>query len=327
MRYIVTGSTGCLGLNLTKRLISEGHEVMGLGRNKKLGKLITQMGAQFIPLNLQEQARLKKIASGADVIFHCAALSRPWGKYNDFYQSNVVGTKHVIEATPENTRLIHVSSPSIYFNFKEQFNIKENVKLPLKPANNYIKSKIQAELLIDAAFAQSNLDVVTIRPRAIFGPYDRTIIPRLLNAERQGILPVIGSGNNMIDITYVDNVVESLLLAANPNLQLRGQKFNITNDEPKSLHDILLLLYKALNKPLKLKHIPYYFAKPLASILEIIHQLFNLSEPRFTVYSCSVLALGQTLNIEAAKKHLNYKPIVNIEEGMKRFAKWYNQHD
>ena len=230
----------------------------------------------------------------------------------------------MIEATPVETRLIHVSSPSIYFDFKEKHQIKEQDVLPEKPVNQYIKSKRQAELVIDKAYSEKNLEVITIRPRAIFGPYDRAILPRLLKAEKNGVLPIVGSGENIIDITFVDNVVESLILAAQADRQFCGKKYNITNDEPQSLSSIIETLYQALQRPLNIKYIPYTFAKNLAHCLEALHRLLLIrQEPRLTAYSAGVLALGQTLNIDAAKEDLGYKPLVSIAEGIERFASWH----
>lgn len=324
MRYVVTGATGCLGLNLTRRLVQEGHEVIAIGRNKQLGHILTGMGATFHALDLHERARLATTVRRADVIFHCAAFSSPWGKYKDFYQANVVGTQHVIAVTPPGRRLVHVSTPSIYFDFTEKHDIKENSILPVRPANHYIKTKLLAEALVDKAWQENKLNVITVRPRAIFGPYDRAILPRLLNAEKHGILPIVGTGDNVIDITYVDNVVDSLILAAQAKEQFCGKKYNITNDEPRSLISILSALYAALQRPLNVKCVPYSLAKSMAYILEKLHRLFLLkSEPRLTQYSAAVLALGQTLNIEAAKNDLGYRPKITLDEGMQLFAQWY----
>jgi nucleoside-diphosphate-sugar epimerase len=328
MQCLVTGATGCIGLNLTKRLISEGYTVVALGRNPQIGAVLTQLGAQFIAKDLKEADWLKYLAVDMDVIFHCAALSSPWGRYQDFYEANVLGTQHVLDAVAEKTRLIHVSSPSIYFDFKEKFNIKEHDLLPKKPINHYVKTKLQAETLVDTAFMQRQLNVITIRPRAIFGPHDRAILPRLLKAEKNGVIPVVGSGTNLIDVTYVDNVVESLLLAAHADATCFGKKYNITNDEPHTLNAILSLLFNALQKKIQFKYIPLAVAKKIAQGLELIYSLpFIQQEPRLTAYSAGVLALGQTLNIDAAKKELGYKPIISIEQGMQHFAKWYASND
>jgi nucleoside-diphosphate-sugar epimerase len=324
MLCIVTGATGCLGLNLTKQLVSDGYEVIALGRNKQLGQIIKQIGAQFIRVDLQEKEKLKQIAQSSQVIFHCAALSSPWGRYQDFYSANVLGTQNVIEATPENARLIHVSSPSIYFNFKEQHNLKEDAVLPKKPANSYVATKLLAERLVDRAHQEASLKVITLRPRAIFGPYDRAILPRLLNNEKNGILPLIGDGNNLIDISYVDNVVESMLLAAKADSQFFGKKYNITNDQPQTLIDIISMLFASLHKPFTPKFIPYSIAKVYAGLMEKLYSLPGITkEPRLTRYSAGVLCLGQTLNIDAAKKDLAYQPQISISEGIERFAQWY----
>ncbi|AWN75440.1 SDR family NAD(P)-dependent oxidoreductase [Legionella anisa] len=326
MACVVTGATGCLGLNLTQRLVADGHEVIALGRNEQLGKILTQSGARFISLDLLDKEKLKKVARDAQTIFHCAALSSPWGRYKDFYEANVQGTQHVIEATPPNARLVHVSSPSIYFNFTEQHNIKEDAALPSKPANDYVKTKLLAESLVDKAFQEKNMNVITIRPRAIFGPYDRAILPRILQNEKNGILPIIGNGENRVDITYVENVVESLLLAAQANQQFCGKKYNITNGEPKTLMTIISELFSALQKPFIPKFIPYSIAKTYAGCMEKLYNLpFIHKEPRLTRYSAAVLCMGQTLNIEAAQKDLGYQPKITITQGIDRFAKWYQK--
>lgn len=324
MVCIVTGATGCLGINLTKRLVAKGREVIALGRNERLGKIITQLGAQFIAVDLADKTKLKNIAQNAQIIFHCAALSSPWGRYKDFYEANVLGTQHVIEATSKHARLVHVSSPSIYFNFTEQHNIKEDAVLPPIPVNYYIKTKLLAEKLVDKAHQEKNLNVITLRPRAIFGPYDRAILPRILKNEKNGILPIVGNGKNVIDITYVENVVESLLLAAQADQQFCGKKYNITNNEPKALIAILTHLFQTLQKPFTPKFIPYSVAKMYATSMEAIFSLpFITAEPRLTKYSAAVLCLGQTLNIDAAKKDLGYQPKINMNQGIERFAKWY----
>lgn len=324
MICVVTGATGCLGLNLTRRLCKEGYDVIALGRNPHLGGVVSQSGARFITVDLSERARLQHITQNADVIFHCAALSSPWGSYHHFYQANVVGTQNIIDATPETARLVHVSSPSIYFDFTQKHHIKEQDTLPKKPVNHYIKTKRLAEGLIDKAWQQRHLQVITLRPRAIFGPYDRAIFPRLLKAERKGVLPLVGSGQNIIDITFVDNVVESLFLAAQAKSEFCGRKYNITNDEPQQLLAIVRMLYQALQKPLTVKHIPYALVKTIAHTLELVYRMPGLTrEPPITAYSAGVLALGQTLNIDAARQDLNYKPKISIAEGIEIFAHWY----
>ncbi|MBL7478864.1 NAD-dependent epimerase/dehydratase family protein [Legionella bononiensis] len=325
MRCVVTGSTGCLGMNLTRHLLALGHDVIALGRNKVLGKLLNHMGAEFIALDLKERDALKTITRNTDVIFHCAALSSPWGSYKDFYEANVLATQHVIEATPSEARLVYVSSPSIYFDFNHRHDIKEHARLPETPANHYVRTKLIAESVIDEAYKTKHLKVITLRPRAIFGPYDRSIIPRILKSEKNGVLPIIGSGENLIDITYVDNVVDALILASHADPQFFGNKYNITNGEPKTLIAILELLFNALQKPLNTRMISYSKARVFSQCLELVYGIpFIKKEPPLTRYSAGVLHFGQTLNIDAAIRDLNYSPKISIEQGIALYTKWCN---
>ena len=143
MKYIVTGSTSGLGRNLAQKLCSDGHEVIGLGRNSAIGRELTSEGVEFLEVDLLNRELMKRAFKGADAVFHCAALSSPWGKYKDFYNANVIGTENVIGAMTENDveYLMHVSTPSIYFNYKGQTNVKEDTPLPKKFANHYATTK------------------------------------------------------------------------------------------------------------------------------------------------------------------------------------------
>lgn len=311
-------------MSLTRRLLQEGHQVIALGRNLENGKKLEQSGANFIACDITTQEPLKSICQQAKLIFHCAALSSAWGKAHDFYQANVIGTQHVIAATPPDAKLIYVSTPSIYFDFTEKYHIKENSLLPKDMVNDYAKTKFLAERLIDHAWQEKNLPVITLRPRGIFGPYDKSIFPKILSLEKNGKLPIIGSGQQVVDITYVDNVVEALILASQASSDCYGKKYNITNDEPMTFLNIITMLYRLMNKPLECKHYSYKIALHTAHVIEKAHRFFRLKHaPKLTKYSVGVCALGQTLNIDAAKKELGYRPICSIEAGLQHFIDWY----
>ena len=100
-----------------------------------------------------------------------------------------------------------------------------------------------------------------------------------------------------------------------------GKQFNITNDQPMPLIDLLHLLFTKLRKDLHVKHIKFNTAYVIAQLLEIIYSApFIHNEPPLTRYTVGLLAFDQTLNIDSAKQFLNYSPIISIEEGLERFA-------
>jgi nucleoside-diphosphate-sugar epimerase len=331
MKVLVTGATGLLGRHLVRKLCNASHNVIALGRNQDIGNELNQMGALFVPCDLSNRNTMMTHCLGTDAVIHCGALSKPWGNYPDFYDANVIGTKNIVECALESNvkRFIHISSPSIYFNFRNRLNIIENSSLPKKSVNYYVKTKKEAEKIVDDS-VKYGLETITLRPRAIFGPYDTTLFPRLLNAIKNSTFPLINDGKAIVDITYVENVVDAIMLAIQAPSKAVGYKFNITNDQPIALKKILDMLFELLGIHIKYKRIPKYLAMTIASLMEIIAKisLDQNKEPRFTRYSIGVLAVDQTLNIQLAKDLLGYSPKVSIEQGLATFATWWKaNHD
>jgi nucleoside-diphosphate-sugar epimerase len=261
-----------------------------------------------------------------EIVFHCAAFPSPWGNYEKFYQANVIGTRNVAQACETNKvkRLVHVSTPSIYFDYKSHIDVKENDPLP-DPVSNYAATKFLAEEEIDKAFA-NGLATITIRPRALFGPGDTVIFPRLIPRLQSGRLPILGDGENIVDLTYIENVVDALLLCAESPSNTLGKKYNISNGQPVKIWRLVERICKELNLPLPKRKISYPVANAAATILELFYGLIPTHpEPPLTRISVSMLANSTTLDISAAKNELGYQPKVSVDEGFDLFMKWWKE--
>ena len=317
MKAIITGATGGLGRNLLEFLVSQNWEIIAFGRDEKIGK---SLGVEFYAFDLSDFEQTKKYFQKADVVFHCAALSSPWGKYEEFYKANVLATKNVLKAMElfDIKKIVHVSTPSIYFNFQDQFEIKEEF-IPQKFVNNYAKTKYEAEQLV----LNSSVFSAIIRPRAIFGEYDNVLVPRLEKVALKGFLPLIKNKKTIVDVTYVGNVVNALYLASIKNIPSKSI-FNITNDEPMDIKEVFSLVMEAVKIKTKFKYISYFVLFLIATILEIISKLGFIKEPVLTKYGVGVISKSQTLDISKAKEILGYKPIYTIKEGLQRYAKYRN---
>ncbi|MBG9582568.1 3-beta hydroxysteroid dehydrogenase, partial [Bacillus thuringiensis] len=147
---------------------------------------------------------------------------------------------------------------------------------------------------------------------------------RLIKVCEKGALPRIGTENVLVDITYVENVVDALLLCMHSPKHTLGQKYNITNDERINLYEVIENVMKRLDKEVRYKKISCKTAFTLAAILEGISKtiLFG-KEPILTKYTVSVLSKSQTLSIDKAKEELGYAPKVSIEEGITKFVDWW----
>ncbi|MBT2291135.1 NAD-dependent epimerase/dehydratase family protein [Paenibacillus albidus] len=326
-KALVTGATGFLGRHTVRRLTELGWQVSGLGRNSGIGAQIEKEGAVFLGEDLRHGDAVAKACEGQEYVFHCGALSAPWGRYREFYGCNVEGTHNVVNGCIRHgvKRLIHISTPSLYFNFKSRLGIKENDPLPHKSANAYAATKRVAEQVVMQAGAEG-LETVILRPRAIFGPMDNALFPRILLANNGRGVPLMNGGDALIDLTYVGNVVDAMLLSHNAPASAVGRIYNISNGTPIVFRELITELFALLKLPLHTRRISYRAAYGAAAVLEGVHRIIpGLGEPLLTRYSAGTLALSQTLDITLAQELLGYKPRTSIEEGLRYFADWWRE--
>jgi len=325
MRALVTGATGGLGRNLVGRLHRDGHDVIAMGRKRAVGRAIASQGIRFEAVDLSEKQRLRNLSEGCDVVFHCAALSSPWGRRETFEAVNVLGTINVGDAAlAAGARLVHVSTPSIYANFSDQLNINEFSTLPKRMVNDYARTKLEAEAHIKVSVREQGLEAIILRPRGIFGPYDTTLMPRLIATAERGPVPLINGGKAVVDVTYVENVVDALILAAEARHIKHGEAFNITNGQGVIISDLIRQALTAVGVPYTTKDVPYWLADIVARGMEFSARLGVIKgEPALTRYTAGLFAFDQTLDITRARTDLGYEPRISIKDGIARYAEWY----
>jgi nucleoside-diphosphate-sugar epimerase len=328
MKILVTGATGCLGGVTARRLAAAGHAVTGSGRDRAKGAGLAAEGVDFASVDLADRAALTALAARHAVIIHAGGLSSAWGRRDDFMRANVAPTQVLIEAARgAGSRLIFVSSPSIYFDFTDRTDIDPDAAPAAKPVNGYAESKRVAERLVQAA-AQSGLDAAILRPRAIFGAGDTALMPRLLRAAGRGRLPLIDGGRALLDMSYVDNVADALIAAALHPAPLRGRAYNISNGEPIAVADLMRAVVTGLGLKARLVPIAFALAYAAAAALEAAACLRpSRPEPVLTRYTVGVLAKTQTLSIERARRELGWTPRVALRDGIDRtLAAWRSEH-
>jgi nucleoside-diphosphate-sugar epimerase len=327
MKILVTGATGFLGFRLIQALKEQGHFVIATGRNPAMAEKIRHLGIAFEAGSVENADFVAGISQGVEAVIHTAGLSSPWGKYADFYAANVQGTESVIAACKQNQirRLVHVSTPSIYVEYRDREDVKESDPLPSKFANAYATTKFLAEERVRAA-AQEGLETIMIRPRALIGAGDTVILPRLLRAHKEGRLRIIGKGQNRVDLTAVSNVVDALILCLNAPTEALGEAYNITNGEPVKLWEFLQSAFERLGLTLDTRHLPYHLAFSLAAALESAATLDPAyKEPPLTRYTVCMLAKSQTLNIDKARTRLGYQPRQSLLDATTEFITWWKQ--
>lgn len=320
----VTGATGFLGKHIVTRLVAEGYKVLAFGRNEEKGKLLESKNCTFVKWDICDTSALEVNLKGVDIVIHSAAKSSAWGEYQSFYQTNVTGTKNLLERAIDARvkRIIHISSSSVYFDFKEKLNIKESDPYATRFCNHYATTKQLAEQ--EVLKASHKIETVILRPRGIIGEGDTSILPRIMGIAQRGKFPLVSQGSALVDITYVENVVQAIFLSLTTS-EAAGEIFNISNDQPVKVKYLVETLFEIACMDVKLLRISRPLMHMMARLVEVIYKVFVQKEPPVTRYSMGLISYTQTLDIAKAKRVLGYKPVVSLEEGIRRSVEDYKK--
>ena len=322
---LVTGATGFLGKYVVEELVDHGYLVRAFGRNRKVSYSLENSSVSFFKGDLTKADDVLEACKGMDMVVHAGALSTVWGPWEDFYQANVLGTKHVLEACRQAgiQRLVYVSSPSIYAAPKEQLAIKESDAPEENNLNNYIRSKLASEKLFKD---YPDVPSIILRPRGLFGIGDTSILPRVINLSQKIGIPLIGDGRQLMDMTCVENVALAIRLALEAP-EAKGDIYNITNGEPREFRSLIEETLRGLGYPITYRKVPASLLSVIASSLEFLYKTLNLKgEPALTRYTYYLLRYSQTLDISKAEKELGYHPKISISEGIEQYVQDYRKH-
>ena len=320
-RILVTGATGFVGSRLAQVLHDAGHDVTITGRSP--WRVCSD--GKFVPGDLTRATDARQLCEGQQIVIHCAAATSPWGSLDHHRSVNLLGTKHLIDGCNQAAveRFVHVSSTAIFFEFQDK-TVDDQTPIPTKFANAYARTKAQAEQVVQQAI-QGGLNAYIVRARAVFGPGDNALLPRLIAAAKSKKLRQIGSGENVCDLTYIDNLIAGLLAAASPNRPTGI--CTITNHEPVKLWS---LLHRVLDLTIPdyqpNRKVPYRIALMAAAISEAKHTVFRKrGEPELTRYGVGLLAKNQVFHSQAASRDLDYRPVDRKSTRLNSSHEWISR--
>ena len=274
MRVAVTGAAGFVGSAVVARLREHGHDVTPLTRRE------WDITTGPYPI-------------AADAVVHCAALADDWAPLGTAMLANRVGTRNVV-ASLAGARLVHVSTASVYDAFTPTVKVREDAAPVTRFLSSYAESKTAAEGEVPAG-------AVVLRPHAVYGPGDTTLLPRILAGIRGGRLVLPSGANVSHTLTHIDNLTHAVELA----LTGPAGVYNIGDDTDVLLAAVLREFLTRRGADARITAIPYAAAFAAASASE---RLSFGRRPRITRYAVSQVGLERTLDLTAAREGLGYVP-------------------
>lgn len=308
---LVTGATGGLGRELVDQLLAHGFRVRATGRDAAIG---ARLQTDFVPADLTTDP-LAPLVAGVDMVFHLAALSSPWGSRAAFQAVNVTATERLLASarTAGCCGMVYASTPSIYAAPRARIGLTEDSPMGPRFANAYVATKYAAERLILAADTPG-FRTVAIRPRAIVGPNDTVLLPRILRATGRGRFPLPNGGDALIEPTDVRDAAAAFIAADRHLSVAGGQAINISGGDPRAVRELLGKLFVRIGETPRFVAVPTGLAMTLAGAMEkVAAWLPGRPEPPITRYGVMTFAFSQTMRLDRARDLLDWAPRHRVE--------------
>mgnify|MGYP006274114279 CR=1 FL=1 len=311
--YVVTGGAGFIGSHIAAHLLQDGHEVRVLdnlltGREENLRYLQSLGGAlQIHRASITDFESLHPVFDGAEVVFHQAALpSVPRSVTNplETHEHCVTGTLHVLKAAQERgvRRVVYAASSSAYGDVDVQYKTETLAPDPISP---YGVAKLAGEYYCKVFHTVYGLETVALRYFNVFGARQdpnsqyAAVIPKFITRMLRGEAPVIyGTGEQSRDFTYIDNVVHGNVLASIAP-RASGEVMNLATGGRVSLLELVEKLNAILGTQIAAEH-----TDPRPG--DILHSQADISK---------------------AIDLLDFAPIVDFDEGLRRAVAFYRTQD
>ncbi|XP_074320059.1 3beta-hydroxysteroid-dehydrogenase/decarboxylase [Silene latifolia] len=327
---VVIGGNGFIGKCLVLRLLQLGNWIVRVAdSSSSIDPHLSHHRASYLSVDLRDYSQLRRAVDGSSVVFFVETTDASTFDLYESYKSIVQGAKNVVNACRDCKvrRLVYNSSADIVFDGSHHLvNVNESMPYPWQFVDKLTELKAQAESLVLFANDYDGLLTCVIRPSNVFGPSDTHLVKFMLSqANSVWAKFILGDGNNLSDFTYVENVAHAHICAAEAIVSqtdaVAGKAFFITNREPWNYWELVQRLYEGLGYQRPSIRIP---SKLVSFMLPLVRwaryklgsetELCGILMPAQFVIESSVFT--RFVNCSAARKHINYSPVVPMEEGI-----------
>ena len=325
MRVLVTGATGFLGADLTHRLLDEGARVRALVRHPARARWLARRGVALIIGDITDEPAVRAAVDGVDAVNHLAGrLYEPGVPASRYHATHVEGTRTLLAALAalarqgNRARLVHASTTGVLGVTGAR---PADESAPYRPTNPYEASKLEAELLVRAAW-EDGLPAVIVRTVLVYGPGDLHLLG-FFRAIQRGLFHPIGRRPVWLHPIYSADMSAALLRCGDDPRAL-GQCFHIAADEPVTLAALAATIARALGVRQPRGVIPLPVARLLAASGDALPARWRPLAP-LTTSRLDFLTHSRVYQVALARDVLGFAAAVPLAEGIARTVAWYRR--
>lgn len=330
---LVTGATGLVGSHVVERARTDHGRrpvrVRVLVRPDSDTKRLDEWGVEKVSGDVTDADSLRRAVDGATHVVHCAAKVGDWGPVEDYRAVNVQGVENLLvaaEAAGSLQRYVHISSLGVY-EARDHHGTDEEEPTSTRGIDGYTLTKVESEQVVRRHVAGKKLPAVILRPGFIYGPRDRTVLPRILEKLKAGKVKFLGSGEQLMNNTCVANLTDAIFAALEKD-GILGETYNITDGRLVTKREFLDTIADLAGYKRPTKHVPLAVANAVASLLEGLFKLLGAKHaPTPSRATIKFLGLNLDYSIQKAKNELDYRPRVDFQEGMAAAVEWFRQQN
>jgi nucleoside-diphosphate-sugar epimerase len=318
MKVAVTGAGGFLGKALVVRLANTGHQPLAIVKSRDDADSFSHQGYACLCHDLSHEQDCLDAFSGCDALVHCAAMTRSFGRWDEFRKSNIDLTESVMSAAlkAQIPRIIHISTTAVYGNERNHYGTDEEADFGQRVVDPYTRSKIAADQIVLSLIKNKSLPAVILRFGNFWGPGDQIVLPFIVSGLRQKRLMIEGGGDNLLSLTFVDNAVHGIILALEHG-DSPGKIYNITDcakvTSRKFIDDIIAIL----GIKYRLRNISYPILYSLSYLLEQFYMATKRDpNPPLTRFVARVLKYNAMFDISRAINELGFRPVVSYKQAL-----------
>ncbi len=314
-RIFVTGASGFIGGAISRRL-SARHDIVALSRSAAGDVLIRQSGGT--PIRGELGAIDPGSLADCDAVVHCAARVEVWGAREDYWRVNVEGTDQLLDAARAAgvRRFLHMSSEAVLWHGQHMRGVDETAPYAERTPYLYAETKAEAERRVLAANAPADaFEALALRPRLVWGPGDRTLVPEAKAVIERGAFAWLDGGRALTSTTHVSNLAYASELALERGKG--GEVYFITDGVDSDFRSIMTQLLAAEGVEVPARSLPSWIARPAAHMLEATWRRLKIKvTPPVTRHAVDLMCCDCTVRIDKARRELGYAPIVEVEAGL-----------